>query len=98
MGEKYNSGCQLADDDSFPLFFKPGLIAKYGYPVEVHNVVTSDGYILELHRIPHSRDDKPGDRPAVLLMHGLLSSSADFLIMGPGNALGKYLHQIVYLG
>ncbi|KOB70584.1 Lipase [Operophtera brumata] len=64
--------------------------------VVIHNVVTSDGYILELHRIPHGRGDTPGDRPAVLLVHGLLSSSADYLIMGPGNALGYLLADAGY--
>ena len=29
------------------------LITSKGYPAEAHNVTTSDGYILELHRIPH---------------------------------------------
>ncbi|XP_045609072.1 lipase 3 [Procambarus clarkii] len=31
------------------------LIAARGYPAEAHHVVTSDGYILEIHRIPHGR-------------------------------------------
>ncbi|XP_050664244.1 lipase 3-like [Leptidea sinapis] len=70
-----------------------GLASKYGYPFEEHSVVTEDGYILGLHRIPHGRDKNniPGERPAVLVMHGLLSSSADFMIMGPGNALAYIL-------
>lgn len=71
---------------------QPGLIRRYGYPQETHRVTTSDGYILELHRIPTGRDNfnKPGPRPVVFLMHGLLSSSADFLVLGPGTALGKF--------
>ncbi|CAH4008847.1 unnamed protein product [Pieris brassicae] len=69
-----------------------GLVNKYGYPFEHHHVITQDGYILGLHRIPHGRDQNntPGKRPAVLVMHGLLSSSADYVIMGPGTALGKH--------
>ncbi|XP_026752173.1 lipase 3-like [Galleria mellonella] len=68
----------------------PGLIAKYGYPIEIHNAITEDGYILELHRIPHGRDENnvPDPRkPVVLVQHGLCSSSADFVVMGPGTAL-----------
>lgn len=30
----------------------PELIIRAGYPVETHQVVTGDGYILSLHRIP----------------------------------------------
>lgn len=46
-----------------------------------------------MHRIPYGRDanNKPGDRPAVLVMHGIFSSSADFVVMGPGCALGKLM-------
>ncbi|KAL4707686.1 hypothetical protein ACJJTC_014867 [Scirpophaga incertulas] len=42
---------------------------------------------------PHGRDryNKPGPRPVVFLMHGLLSSSADWVITGPGCALGYLL-------
>ncbi|XP_047027063.1 lipase 3-like [Helicoverpa zea] len=72
----------------------PDLIRKYRYPVEVHNVTTQDGYILQMHRIPHGRDanNVPNrKKPVVFIMHGLLSSSADFVIMGPGSALAYIL-------
>ncbi|XP_045487668.1 lipase 1 [Pieris rapae] len=80
-----------------------GLIKKYGYPFEHHHVITQDGYILGLHRIPHGRDQNntPGKRPAVLVMHGILSSSADFVLMGPGTALAYILAEAgfdVWLG
>ncbi|XP_050361921.1 lipase 1-like [Nymphalis io] len=76
----------------------PGLIRKYGYPVEVHNIVTADGYIVQAHRIPHGRDanNRPGPRPVVLVMHGLMCSSADFLVLGPGNALAYVLAEAGY--
>ncbi|XP_062540112.1 lipase 3-like [Armigeres subalbatus] len=64
----------------------PQLITKYDYPVEVHHTTTEDGYMLELHRIPSS----PGS-PVVFLMHGLLCSSADWILIGPGNGLAYLL-------
>ncbi|XP_053698633.1 lipase 1-like [Sabethes cyaneus] len=64
----------------------PQLIKKYGYSVEQHHVVTEDGYILELHRIP----GKNGSLP-VFLMHGLLCSSADWVLAGPKDALAYLL-------
>ncbi|XP_052863614.1 lipase 1-like [Anopheles cruzii] len=65
----------------------PELINKYGYAVEEHPVKTEDGYRLMLHRI---KSDRP-NATVVLLMHGLLCSSADWLMIGPGNALGYLL-------
>lgn len=66
------------------------MIKDAGYPVENYTVQTSDGYLLGLYRIPGSPKNT-GKTPtkAVLLMHGLLSSAADYLVMGPSKALGK---------
>lgn len=67
----------------------PQLITKHGYQSETHQVVTPDKYILTLHRIPHGRKkQKTGKKKKVLfLMHGLLATSADWILSGPGNAL-----------
>ncbi|XP_020807377.1 lipase 1 [Drosophila serrata] len=61
------------------------LIAKYGYEAEVHHVTTEDGYILTLHRIR-----KEGAQP-FLLQHGLVDSSAGFVVMGPNVSLAYLL-------
>ncbi|CAG2066542.1 unnamed protein product [Timema podura] len=70
----------------------PNLARKYGYLAESHKVKTQDGYLLTVHRIPGiaSLDhnfDRP--RPAVLLQHGLLCSSAEWVMLGTNNALGN---------
>ena len=31
------------------------MIYEAGYPAETHTVVTEDGYILRMHRIPHGK-------------------------------------------
>jgi hypothetical protein len=53
-------------------------------------VTTADGYILTLHRIPYSPKSNrtATKRQIVFLQHGLLSSSVDWVIMGPDRALG----------
>lgn len=63
--------------------FQPELIEAYGFPSEVHHVTTDDGYVLELHRIA-----APGKQP-VFLMHGLLDSSATWILLGPDKGLGS---------
>ena len=71
------------------------IIEKAGYPVEIHMATTDDGFILEMHRIPHGKTNselyKSGTRPVVYLQHCLLCSSADFLIPDPSKALGTIL-------
>nr|CAD7461995.1 unnamed protein product [Timema tahoe] len=70
----------------------PQLIVKYGYYVEIHHVVTEDGFILELHRVPGSPRNPPAQGKSVFLLeHGLLCSSADWLIQGPGKSLAYLL-------
>lgn len=75
------------------------LVKKHGYPIEQHkNIETKDGYLLQLHRIPRGRLDRiPKSSnssrigPPVLLMHGILCSSADWVNMGPGKSLAYLL-------
>ncbi|XP_063381927.1 lipase 3-like [Cydia fagiglandana] len=71
----------------------PELVRKYGYPLEEHRVTTADGYILTVHRIPHGRDavNATTKRPVVFIMHGLMSSSADWVLMGPDKGLAYIL-------
>ena len=67
------------------------LIDKYGYNPETHTVATYDEYILEMHRITGPKNNSnPNGKPAVFLMHGLLMSSADWIILGPKKALGRF--------
>ncbi|XP_033608694.1 lipase 3 isoform X2 [Cryptotermes secundus] len=76
----------------------PKLITQHGYPAETHTVATDDGYILTMHRIPYSPLSNSTDtaRPVVFLQHGLISSSVDWVIMGPGNGLGYLLADAGY--
>ncbi|CAG4983869.1 unnamed protein product [Colias eurytheme] len=61
-------------------------IIEEGYPVETHDVVTEDGYILELIRIPYGKKGKDAIvRPPVLLMHGLSDSAAAYISLGPDS-------------
>lgn len=43
------------------------LVSDDGYDLEDHDVVTEDGYILTLHRLP-----RPHSRDAVFFQHGIL--------------------------
>ena len=75
---------------------QPTIASRYKYPVESHTAITKDKYVLEMHRIPHGKDEDPppegaAPRPVVFIQHGLLTSSADFSIAGPGKALGEIL-------
>jgi len=58
------------------------LLEKYGYPVETHEITTKDGYILTIHRVPYGKNSStvpPGGRPVVVLDHGSLSTSANWV-------------------
>ena len=77
------------------LYLQPVIIEKAGYPVETHIVTTDDGYILTMHRIPYGKDGPDSlnaqPRPVVFVQHGLLCSSADWVLSDPPKALGSIL-------
>ncbi|XP_072931538.1 lipase 3-like [Epargyreus clarus] len=76
-----NTKAYLSGLDNEDIFLNgTQLIQKYGYKVEVHRTITSDGYVLPMYRIP-------GDGPVTFLMHGLLSSFEDWLTIGPEKCL-----------
>ncbi|XP_022116482.2 lipase 3 [Pieris rapae] len=73
------------------------LIKKYGYPCEIHRVYTEDKYVLEMHRIPYGKENSVKEsRPVVFLQHGLLSSSAEFVLMRPDKGLAYLLAEAGY--
>lgn len=65
-------------------------LEENNYPYENHTVVTEDGYILLLIRIPYDRNENPSNvtRPTVLFVHGIFSLFYDFLNAGPGESIG----------
>ena len=65
------------------------IVKREGYPAEYHKVVSEDGYILEMHRIPYSpRSPAAPNRPVVLLLHGLMDSSYSWVALGPKISIG----------
>lgn len=78
------------DEDRKPT---PRLIEDAGFLAESHGVVTDDGYMLTVHRIV-----APGrlPKPVVFLQHGLLCSSADWVIGDRSKAFGFLLADAGY--
>lgn len=75
------------------------IAARHNYASESHVVKTEDGYLLTLHRIPCGRKgciNGRGRGQPVFLQHGLLASSADWLLSGPEKALAFILADLGY--
>ncbi|GJQ87658.1 hypothetical protein Trydic_g17477 [Trypoxylus dichotomus] len=74
------------------------MIERQGYVVEQHtNIQTSDGYLLDLHRMPYGKNNsRVVGKPVVFLMHGILSSSADWVNMGPEKSIAYQLVEAGY--
>ncbi|KAK6625796.1 hypothetical protein RUM43_006095 [Polyplax serrata] len=64
-------------------------IEAYGYVAESHSVVTEDGYIVTVHRIPRKQYDSSYNevrqpfRPVILIQHGIAGRSDNWLLNGP---------------
>lgn len=90
----------LGSEDSFhPTQYLADYCQKLGYPFEVHYITTTDGYILQIHRFPAKTSKATSNKksaPAIILMHGLLGSSADWIVTGPKRSFALYMHDNGY--
>ncbi|XP_072757268.1 lipase 3-like isoform X2 [Anoplolepis gracilipes] len=66
-------------------------VKQSGYPFELHHVTTSDGYILAMHRIPPNNSNNTQSRRVVLIMHGLLGCSMDWIVTGRNRSIAYLL-------
>ncbi|KRY58117.1 Gastric triacylglycerol lipase [Trichinella britovi] len=76
-----------------------GMASLLRYLCEEHTVVTEDGYILRIHRISndkHTLNISRARKEPVLLQHGLLQSSIDWVINFDNESLGYLLADAGY--
>ncbi|KAF8375366.1 hypothetical protein PRIPAC_81795, partial [Pristionchus pacificus] len=71
-----------------------GIVERWGYRVEQHDVTISDGYILDLFRLPAGRNDSSRAsndtriRPTILFVHGLQANSLQYVLNLPNQSAG----------
>ncbi|KAF8375296.1 hypothetical protein PRIPAC_81725 [Pristionchus pacificus] len=77
------------------------VISNWGYPVETYDIITTDGYILNMLRIPHGQastserysegNNSSCHRPPLLMLHGLMGDASEFVTNPPESSPGMIL-------
>jgi lysosomal acid lipase/cholesteryl ester hydrolase len=68
------------------------MVESQGYTCEEHTVTTQDGYVLSLQRIPEGKSGgTSGNKPPVLLQHGVLMDGTTWLLLPPEQSLAFLL-------
>jgi hypothetical protein len=58
------------------------MIVQNRYPFVAYNVTTSDGYKLQLFRIPPRENDNRTNKQPIFLEHGIFVDSANWVYIG----------------
>ncbi|XP_060097261.1 lipase member M-like isoform X2 [Heteronotia binoei] len=80
-------------------FMTVGEIIQYwGYCNEEYEILTDDGYYLQINRIPYGihTPGMKGSKPVILLVHGLMMEGRSWLANLPSNSLGFVLADAGY--
>lgn len=72
------------------------LARSHGFELIHHDVVTEDGYIVNVQNLKRQGEGKGPQRPVVLLAHGLIDSSDTWLVNGRNKSLAYALHDAGY--
>ncbi|XP_050205020.1 triacylglycerol lipase 2-like [Mercurialis annua] len=67
------------------------MVVSQGYLCQEHKVITDDGYVLSMQRLPADSSGSPAYKPPVLLQHGIMSDGSTWLFNDPDEALGFIL-------
>lgn len=85
-----NESCDACLGNFDKYLFTPERVSCHGYSTETHKVYTNDGYILIVFRIKPLEVSMRFRKP-VILQHGLLGSSDDWLMLGKEKSLAYKL-------